>query len=62
MELISIRLKRETVRQLRALARREAVRRNENVTWVGLVREAIQRLLAARKPRGEQGGNNDCND
>jgi hypothetical protein len=46
MELVSIRLPRETVEQMRALARTEAVRRNENVTWAGLVREAIDDRLA----------------
>lgn len=54
MDLISIRLPRETVERLRALARREAARRNEDVTWPGLVREAIDARLAGESQR--QGG------
>jgi predicted DNA-binding protein len=46
MDLISIRLPRETIERLRALARREAARRNADVTWSGLVREAIEARLA----------------
>ncbi len=42
MQLISIRLPRETVERLRTLARCEAIRRNEDVTWSRLVREAIE--------------------
>ena len=52
MDLISIRLPRETVERLRALARREAARRNEDVTWARLVREAIDGRLAAEFEAG----------
>ena len=51
MELISIRLARETVEQLRALARCEAARRNQDVTWAAIVREAIDERLAAEAKR-----------
>lgn len=47
MDLVSIRLPREMVERLRTIARLEAVRRNANVTWSGLVREAIEVWLAA---------------
>jgi predicted DNA-binding protein len=53
MQLVSIRLPRQMLERLRALARLEAVRRNENVTWSGLVREAIEaRLVAMSAPVG----------
>jgi predicted DNA-binding protein len=53
MQLISLRLPRETIERLRTLARLEAVRRNENVTWSGLVREAIEaRLAVLSSPAG----------
>ena len=45
MELISIRLHRETVERLGTLARKEAARRDEHVTWAELVREAIEERL-----------------
>jgi predicted DNA-binding protein len=50
MQLISIRLPPETIERLRALARQEAVRRNENVTWSRLVRETIDNRLAVESP------------
>jgi hypothetical protein len=46
MRLVSIRLPQDTVERLRALARREAAQRNKDVTWSGLVRRAIDALLA----------------
>ncbi len=49
MELVSIRLHRETVERLRALAREEAVRRNENVTWASIVRELLEQKLLDEK-------------
>ena len=49
MELISIRLDRKAVEELRGLARLEAVRRDEPVTWAALVREAIECRLAAER-------------
>ncbi len=45
LELVSIRLPRETVEQLRAFARREAVRRKQDVTWAALAREALEQKL-----------------
>ena len=56
MELISLRLPREKVEQLRRLARYEAARRNCDVTWAKLVREAIdERLAEAAQTGGEPG-------
>jgi hypothetical protein len=45
MQLVSIRLETATVERLRSLARREAARRNQDVTWPMLVREMIDRRL-----------------
>ena len=50
MDLITIRLDRTMVERLRVLARTEAVRRDENVTWASLVHESIEdRLTAAER-------------
>lgn len=48
MELISMRLDRDKVERLKTLARMEAARRDESVTWAQLVRECIERLLKER--------------
>jgi predicted DNA-binding protein len=45
MEVVSIRLCPEMVARLKLLARREALRRGEDVTWARLVREALEQKL-----------------
>ena len=45
LELVSIPLPRNIVEQLRALARREAILRNQDVTWATLAREALEQKL-----------------
>jgi predicted DNA-binding protein len=45
MEVVSIRLCPEMVARLKLLARHEALRRGEDVTWARLVREALEQKL-----------------
>ena len=48
MEVVSIRLHPEMVARLKLIARHEAIRRGQDVTWARLVREALELLLKER--------------
>ncbi len=43
--ITSLRLDHETLKQLKRLAHRESLRRDHEVTWTSMVRQAIERLL-----------------
>ena len=48
----SIRLPKKMLADLKALARREAVRRGRDVTWATIMRELVERRL--RRERAEE--------
>jgi Arc/MetJ-type ribon-helix-helix transcriptional regulator len=49
--LTSIRMPPELLKDLKALARQESVRRGESVSWAELVREGARRTLQQKKKR-----------
>jgi predicted DNA-binding protein len=53
--LTSIRMPPELLKDLKALARRESLRRGESVSWAELVREAARRTLQQKKKRARGG-------
>ncbi len=56
MQLMSIRVPAETVERLKTLARQEAARRNEDVSWSSLVREALDERLRQQATATSQAG------
>ncbi len=49
--LVAVRMPKDLIERLREEAARETARQGESVSWVGVLRRAAERYLAAAKRR-----------